>query len=94
LREREREREKERERKREKKKLFINWFVENSRHGWKTEVLEAKAFSAHVRRFFAQTKPLAGHTGGSISPPTTLLMLVSQLSGDYYCSAWNHFTAL
>jgi hypothetical protein len=26
---------------------------------WKTSVLEAKAFSAHLRRFFAQTKPLA-----------------------------------
>jgi hypothetical protein len=26
---------------------------------WKTKVLEAKAFSAHLRRFFAQGKPLA-----------------------------------
>jgi hypothetical protein len=25
---------------------------------WKTKVLEAKAFSAHLRRFFAKTKPL------------------------------------
>jgi hypothetical protein len=25
---------------------------------WKTKVLEAKAFSAHLRRFFAQGKPL------------------------------------
>jgi hypothetical protein len=25
---------------------------------WKTKVLEAKAFLAHLRRFFAQTKPL------------------------------------
>jgi hypothetical protein len=25
---------------------------------WKTKVLEAKAFSARLRRFFAQTKPL------------------------------------
>jgi hypothetical protein len=28
-------------------------------HAWKTKVLETKAFSAHLRRFFAQTKPLA-----------------------------------
>jgi hypothetical protein len=26
---------------------------------WKTKVVETKAFSAHLRRFFAQTKPLA-----------------------------------
>jgi hypothetical protein len=26
---------------------------------WKTKVLEAKAFSAHLRRLFAQIKPLA-----------------------------------
>jgi hypothetical protein len=26
---------------------------------WKTKVLEAKAFSAHLCRFFALTKPLA-----------------------------------
>jgi hypothetical protein len=28
-------------------------------YSWKTKVLEAKAFSAHLRMFFAQTKPLA-----------------------------------
>jgi hypothetical protein len=28
-------------------------------HTWKTKVLEAKAFSAHLRSFLAQIKPLA-----------------------------------
>jgi hypothetical protein len=28
-------------------------------YSWKTKLLETKAFSAHLRRFFAQTKPLA-----------------------------------
>jgi hypothetical protein len=40
-----------REREREK--------ISRRARAWKTKVLEAKAFSAHLRRFFAQTKPLA-----------------------------------
>jgi hypothetical protein len=27
-------------------------------YSWKTRVLEVKTFSAHLRRFFVQTKPL------------------------------------
>jgi hypothetical protein len=34
--------------------LGVRWLLT-----WKTKVLEAKAFSAHLRRIFAQTKPLA-----------------------------------
>jgi hypothetical protein len=41
---------------------------------WKTQVLEAKAFSAHLHRFFAPTKPLAFG-----SKKTNIIILKSEI---------------
>jgi hypothetical protein len=40
-------------------RLALSYQKALSVNSWKTKVLEAKAFSAHLRKFFAQIKPLA-----------------------------------
>jgi hypothetical protein len=38
---------------------IVHFYIDSRGGAWKTKVLEAKAFSAHLRRFLSQIKPLA-----------------------------------